>query len=873
MKKNHLKKAIGLGMVFALTLGLTACGGKGNSTANAALAKENVYKMQEISVPEFVDGDNGYSNICGSAYRDGRVYMLVQVETYNESGNNETTLNLFSMKSDGSDSQTVPLEMPAKVERTGEGIGDGEGAGDGAEGEEEAGGGEGAGIEARTGDEEGAGDGAEGEEDTGDEAEGEEGDGAADVASTSSMQSDTAMMVAAGELNSWEYNNYSNFVISSQGVIYGTQNYSYEEFNGEEHYSENHFFVCGWDMNGALLWRTEYEDMSRRDQGDGEWIYINTVAEAKDGSYNMLVLGDNAYKVAVSADGVISEKEKLSEDSYGILNYAQNTIDRGDGTFLVMYSDENDWTKQFVTVYDIESDTFEEPVPMLGSLSWQGYNTISAGLSNDLIYSNQSGVYVYNRGDAEATKRMDYINSDLNISSFSSFVELDENSFIGTFYEDYTGDMKAGLFTYVKPEDIPDKAVIVLAGNYVNSSIKQRVVEYNRASDTYRIVVKEYNGYNSYDDYQAGYTKLNNDIITGGMPDILLTEGLPMENYIAKGLIADVNKLIEKDEELSQVEFLQNVFDAFSVDGKLYYVVPSFTVNTMVAKESLVGDRENWTMDEMQQVLADMGENTQAIGETTRSDFMSMAMQFCGSDFIDISTGKCDFDSENFIAMMEFAKTLPEEINWEETYTDEYWSSYESQYRDNKTLLMNMYIGSFNNLVYTMNGYFGEPISFVGFPTENGTGSVISTYTAYALSSRSANLEGAWDFVRYYLTDEHQKQIMEEGSLPVNSRFFEEASTAATRRPYYTDENGEKIEYDEEFYINGESIKLPPLTQEQVDQVKDFIRSVDQVYYYNENVLNIINEEMDAFYTGQKSAKDVAAIIQSRAQVYVDENR
>ena len=63
-----------------------------------------------------------------------------------------------------------------------------------------------------------------------------------------------------------------------------------------------------------------------------------------------------------------------------------------------------------------------------------------------------------------------------------------------------------------------------------------------------------------------------------------------MDNYVAKGLLADISKLISKDEELSQTEFLQNVWDAYSVNGKLYYVIPRFAVVTMAAKTELVGD-------------------------------------------------------------------------------------------------------------------------------------------------------------------------------------------------------------------------------------------------------------------------------------------
>ena len=52
-----------------------------------------------------------------------------------------------------------------------------------------------------------------------------------------------------------------------------------------------------------------------------------------------------------------------------------------------------------------------------------------------------------------------------------------------------------------------------------------------------------------------------------------------------------------------------------------------------------------------------------------------------------------------------------------------------------------------------------------------------------------------------------------------------------------------------------------------------FILSIDKCYYYNEDIINIVNEEMDAFFTGQKSAQEVAKIIQNRAQIYVNENR
>ena len=411
-----------------------------------------------------------------------------------------------------------------------------------------------------------------------------------------------------------------------------------------------------------------------------------------------------------------------------------------------------------------------------------------------------------------------------------------------------------------------------MAGNYINSSYKQRVIEFNRSNEEYRIVLKEYDSYNSYDDYNAGYTQLNNDIVAGGMPDILLADAsLPVDNYVAKGLLADISKLISEDEELSQTEFLQNVWDAYSVNGKLYYVIPRFAVVTMAAKTELVGDGSDWSMEKLKSVLAGMGENAQAIGEVTRNDFMNLAMQFCGSDFIDVETGKCNFNSDDFIAMMEFAKTLPEEINWDDISND-YWSSYEAQYRDNKTLLMQLYVSDFSNLGYQLNGYLGGEFTLVGFPTQTGNGAYINAYDTMVLSAKSSVLDGAWEFVRYYLTDEYQENL--SYGLPVNKKIFQEKSEQATKRPTYTDwATKEEIEYDQTMYINGEEIVIPPLSEEQLKQLLDYMETVNTKHYYNESVLNIINEEMGSFYSGQKSAADAAAVIQSRVQIYVDESR
>ena len=464
-----------------------------------------------------------------------------------------------------------------------------------------------------------------------------------------------------------------------------------------------------------------------------------------------------------------------------------------------------------------------------------------------------------------------FINSDLNTTNLNKLIMLDETHFIGFYYDIMDYSNRAAVFTKKNPEDIPDKEVIVLAGIYVNNDLKNRIINFNKESEQYRIVVKEYSSYNTMDDYNAGTTQLNNDIISGNMPDILVTNtSLPIDSYISKGLIADVGELIENDEELSQTEFLDNVFKAFSVNEKLYYVVPSFYVRTLAGKTSFLGDKESWTIQEFQDFAASLPEGTSVLGEVTRSTFMYMMMQYGGNDFIDVSTGKCNFNSPEFISMLEIANSLPEELS-EDYYGEDYWMTYQSQYREDRTVLMEVYISSLRDMNTTMNGYFGEDINFIGFPTDSGKGSILYTDSSYVLSAKSKNLDGAWQFIRYYLTDEYQESL--DWGFPVVKDIFLEKAQEGMERPYYLDENGEKVEYDNYFTINGEDVILDPLTQEQVDQIVDVITSTEKQGYYNENIQNIITEEAEAYFAGQKSASEVAQIIQSRAQIYVDENR
>lgn len=858
MKKGRLNKFLCAGLALAMAVSLPACGKKKDE--NSGLAKEHVYKYQEVALPDF--GQDYY--IMESVRRDGNIYLLVQIYHWNDKGdfegNADTDIRLVSMKDDGSDVKEVMLQVPADGNASGGfdgGISVMPIARSAASRPMPA-----ATPPAET---------TESETDTETDTEI---DTETETGTDTEIGSDTEPDIDVPEKDPmtgsvWENTNYNNFSIGADGGIYAIKryNYSYDDYeNPENSVYTRRLYLSAWNADGSFKRETELEGL----QTEEEYCYISEYVVDTDGNAVLMINGDNAYKMTVDAQGKASERTKLPEDLEKVFNNLDSLIDKGNGRFWAIYRDENDWQKMFLAEYDMNTGTLGEEKELPSSFGWQGYNCLKAGIDSDLIYSTSFGLYSLNGGDAESIMKMDYINSDMNIYGFDDVVELDENRFMGIFSEAYDNTIHAGIFTYVNPEEIKDKSVLVLAGIWVGSDIKQRIVQFNRENEEYRIVVKTYRNYNSFDNNNGGVTQLNNDIISGGMPDILITSSeLPTDNYAAKGLLADIGQMIEKDEELSQIEFMTNVFESYSMNDKLYYVIPSFHARTMVGKASVVGDRNTWTMKDMQELMASLPEGTNLITELTRDSFFDVAMQFCGSDFVDVSAGKCNFNSEGFIALMEYAKTLPEELS-EDYFGQDYWMNYESQYRDNRTVLNQLYISSVRNMNYTINGSFGEPVSYIGFPTESGQGSYIELDQAYTISAKSKHKDVAWEFLRYYLTDEYQSELTY--TLPIQRKYFMEQAQEATKRPYWIDMDGNKQEYDDTFWMNGEVITIPPMSQEQVDAAVAMIESITKHPYVDRDLMNIINEDMGAFFSGQKSAKEVADTIQNRAQLYVDVN-
>lgn len=493
----------------------------------------------------------------------------------------------------------------------------------------------------------------------------------------------------------------------------------------------------------------------------------------------------------------------------------------------------------------------------------------TSGADHDLYYNTDKGVYTFDFDTLENKIILNFIDSDIDYNYFNYVVAVDETRLVAVENDPKTWECRLVFYEKVPPEEVVDKTIITLGMVYSDYEVRTKVIEFNKASNEYRIRMIEYYEYNNEADWDAGLKMFNNDILTNNAPDIIvLNPGMPIDSYMDKGVLLNLNEFIEADEEVSKEDMAPNVLALGSQGDDTYVLTANFMVYTMAMKGSLVPDSGTITLEELKQLEAQYG-NIHAFQDYTREDLLRVAIEMNYSEFLDVETGKCEFNTPGFYELLEYAKTYPEEIDWE-SMDEDYWMDYETAIRDNRTLIQYFTIGGFNGIGYTEQGQFGEEVAFVGFPGNEGVTGVIYPYIQMAISSDCECPEEAWEFMRQFYTYEGQKETY---GLPLNLKVMDEFMAQAQEKPYWTDEEGNKVEYDETYWIGDTEIIIEPLTAERAQEIKDYVLSVEDIYYYDDSIIDIIVEEAAPFFAGQKTAEQAADIIQSRVQIYVNENR
>lgn len=660
--------------------------------------------------------------------------------------------------------------------------------------------------------------------------------------------------VKVGKENSW----VSRIVPFEDGsFIIFYEDYTVDDTDPENPIYNSRFVAERYDASGKSV---KLEDLNEK----CGITYVNSLAVVPNGcilfSYDRIIRIDNELNVL---------KKKELSDSESNFNGVYKLKDSS----LVV----SKWGEKEQEFYRFNPDTLETGEALKATVNLSNYSVMQ-GAGYDLYLTDSTQVLGYNFGDAEPKALFNFVNSDLYVSYFNFLEALDERTFIAYYndWDDKGVHYHLCKYNKVNPEDVVDKEILSLGCVWLDNSVRRFVVDFNRKSEKYRISVVDYSNFNTNDDYNAGMNKFNSDVASGKGPDIVICSGNnTMENYVSKGLFADLGKLLDKDPDLSREDILPNILEACSKNGKLYQIVPNFEIFTAIGKKSEFGDRTGWTMQEMLDYMKTLPEGKVLYHDMNREGFLTNLFKVSAAEFIDPKTVTCNFDSDEFKAVLEYMKTLlPEDKYYEILYgnNEEFdWEGYENEVRMGKASLMTAYIYDTWDYKNYLRVRVGEDMAFMGYPNKDGKGSCIIPNMCIGVSSKCRNIDGAWEFVRKYLLDDYQEQ--NNGGFSSTVKGFEKTCMQLKEKPSYEDEGGNIIYYDDTRWIGGKEVTIEPLTDAEVEDFKNFVYSVDKLVGNLDDVTSIIFEEAAPFFEGQKSVEEVVKIIQSRASLFVSEKQ
>nr|WP_300658418.1 hypothetical protein [uncultured Acetatifactor sp.] len=415
-----------------------------------------------------------------------------------------------------------------------------------------------------------------------------------------------------------------------------------------------------------------------------------------------------------------------------------------------------------------------------------------------------------------------------------------------------------------------EKIPVVLCTTTVGSWLRHQISRFNQENETYHIVMEEWvasDGLSTaeFEESLKNYVRrLSVEIAAGKGPDILIGEeilGGNVMDMIDKGVLEDLRPYMERS-GIREEDYYPIAFSAWSRGEKIYGICPDPLIYALEADRDILQNSSD-IRGITDALLAYQGEAVYLKGMDS-SALLRLFLE--GSEtlwgMIDWEKGTFDFKGELFLDLLQVAQRYgdtpsalgaPENntlcIAQREDFRDYYYAPSDSELEERGLVLAGWL---FDDGCHALAS--GEPI---------------------AISSGSDVKEGAWEFLCFLLGDEAQENYSYNGS--VKKSVFDG----------YADKLLEKIEGDNiatpmvqdrttgewSFARIYEEKDMEFIKTEKIPYYKKMLEEARYLPLRSAPILDIICEEAEDYFNGDKSAEEVIKVIENRVKLYVNERK
>lgn len=364
------------------------------------------------------------------------------------------------------------------------------------------------------------------------------------------------------------------------------------------------------------------------------------------------------------------------------------------------------------------------------------------------------------------------------------------------------------------------KKTLHIASAYGSLELDELVKQFNRAHRDC-VAVIDYYPENAYD-------RLCTEIMAGDGPDVLDLAWLSLP--LNSSYLVDLYPYIDADPDVDRDMFVPTVISSLELNGQLTSLPAAFVVLTMTARVADVGERTDWTIEELQNLWEQRTDDIFLMsGWMDRHNYLSWLATLTTGDFIDWENGTARYDSEDFIRQLQFCETLSDYVEYNDEVAEKPCLV---EFEDVQNLVR------INGVRYN----YKEDFTYIGFPGDGEYGSFFDVNQLhFAISANSDKKDLAWEFIRLALTKKNQEMICDSWQLPIrmdvmDARIETVVGNVSDRQRF----------------------------RQLIQKPLRFVSSNDTIH-------QIVTEEGEAYFDGQRTVEEAAERIQNRVTLFLSE--
>lgn len=205
---------------------------------------------------------------------------------------------------------------------------------------------------------------------------------------------------------------------------------------------------------------------------------------------------------------------------------------------------------------------------------------------------DSTGIYRYMPGGVTIEQLVDDTMNSIGFQDMSvnSFIKTKSHSFKALFLTNLgDNNLTYSILSYdYDPDALARPAQeLKIYSLYPSDELDQAASVFQRENMdilvTYETGIDWENGFT---DSSDALRQLNVEIMADKGPDVLVLDGMPIDNYQSKGLMVDVTDVVE--EAAAENDLLRNITDVYAVDGKIYSVPASYYMPIVVGDKAVL---------------------------------------------------------------------------------------------------------------------------------------------------------------------------------------------------------------------------------------------------------------------------------------------